>query len=205
MPEEVQLDNGHPWGEQGDLPPALVMWLIGLGVVVRHIPPRRPQHNGVIERSQGTNKRWAEPNKCDTPEQLQRHSDAADRRQRERYPYQDGKSRLEVHPGLRHSGRAYSEAWEQQHFSLEKVQARLAECVLPRRVDKVGRVYLYNREYYVGRRWAAQTVYARYDPQGKRWLFSDADNALLIHHPAPEISRERLRDLTSTNGRLHPR
>ena len=85
------------------------------------------------------------------------------------------------------------------------MQARLAECVLTRRVDKVGRAYLYNREYYVGRRWAAQTVYVRYDPQGNRWLFSDAHNALLIHHPAPEISRERIRDLTSTNGRLHPR
>ena len=48
----------------GDLPTDLALWLIGLGVGVDWNPPRRPQDNGVVERSQGTAKRWAEPGAC---------------------------------------------------------------------------------------------------------------------------------------------
>ena len=39
----------------------LALWLIGLGIEVIWNPPRCPQANGVVERSQGTGKRWAEP------------------------------------------------------------------------------------------------------------------------------------------------
>src|SRR5262249_53568051 len=59
-PEALRVDNGSPWGSRGDLPTDLVLWLAGLAVAVRANPPRRPQDNGVVERSQGTGKRWAE-------------------------------------------------------------------------------------------------------------------------------------------------
>jgi transposase InsO family protein len=53
LPRVVQVDNGSPWGSWSDLPPPLALWLIGLGLELAWIPPRRPQRNGVVERSHG--------------------------------------------------------------------------------------------------------------------------------------------------------
>jgi len=200
-PEQLRLDNGTPWGASGGLPTGLVLWLAGLGVRVVHNPPRRPQDNGVIERSQGTGKRWAEPGQCASAAELQQRLAEADRRQRERYPYRDSQSRSQVFPGLRHSGRPYRAAWERRHWSLQQAEALLSEVVVARQVDALGRVSLYSRNVYVGKSWTGTTVYVRYDPEGKRWMFSDKDDRLLQHQAAPEICRERILDLTATDGR----
>jgi hypothetical protein len=69
--------------------------------------PRRPQENGVIERSQGTADRWCEPWTCGSPEELQGRLERMDRLYREVYPYRGGRSRAATDPGLSHSGRAY--------------------------------------------------------------------------------------------------
>jgi hypothetical protein len=45
--------------------------LLGLDIGIKFNPPRRPQDNGVIERSQGTGKRWAEPGACANAKELQ--------------------------------------------------------------------------------------------------------------------------------------
>jgi transposase InsO family protein len=107
MPARIRVDNGTPWGSAGDLPTDLALWLFGLGVEVVWNPPRRPQDNGVVERSQGTGKRWSEPPRCGSPAELQRRIDDLDRIQREEYPSIEGQSRMEAFPGLRYSGRAY--------------------------------------------------------------------------------------------------
>jgi len=99
------VDNGTPWRLRGDLPTGLELWLAGLGVEVWANTPRRPLENGVVERSQGTGQRWPQPHRADSAEQLQATIDAMDRRQREAYPYRDGRSRLATPPGLKHSGR----------------------------------------------------------------------------------------------------
>jgi hypothetical protein len=200
-PGAVRVDNGTPWGAPGGLPTGLALWLAGVGVRVAHIPPRRPQDNGVVERSQGTGKRWAEPSRCGSAAELQRRCDEADERQRERYPYRDGRSRAEVFPGLRHSGRAYSAAWEQGHWSLAMAEALLSEALVERQVDSVGCISLYSRNVYVGRSWAGAEVWVRYDPQGHRWMVSDSEGRLLQHQAAPEICRERIRGLTATDSR----
>ena len=200
-PEGLRTDNGTPWGASGGLPTALELWLAGVGLGVHHIRPRRPQDNGVIERGQGTGKCWAEPGRCDSAAELQRHFDEADERQRQRYPYRDGLSRMQLFAGLRHSGRDYGPGWEQAHWSLERAEALLAEAVVERKVDATGCVSLYSRNVYVGRSWRGATVYVRYDPQGHRWMFSDAQGHLLQHQQATEITRERILDLTATDGR----
>src|SRR4051794_7580213 len=58
LPEQVRIDNGMPWGSQGDLPTDLACWLAGLGVGLLTNPPRQPQKNGVIERYQGVGQLW---------------------------------------------------------------------------------------------------------------------------------------------------
>jgi len=69
-PQQFRVDNGTPWGSTGDLPTDLALWLLGLEVDIHANPPRRPQDNGVVERSQGTGKRWAEPHACADAKEL---------------------------------------------------------------------------------------------------------------------------------------
>jgi hypothetical protein len=200
-PERLRVDNGTPWGASDGLPTGLVLWLAGLDVWVDHNPACCPQDNGVVERSQGTGKKWAEPGQCDHVPQLQQHLDEADTRQRERYPYRQGQSRMAFCPGLRHAGRYYSEAWERRHWQWVLAAELLAGVVVERQVDKSGRVSLYSRNCYVGKSWAGQRVWVRYDPQGRRWMFSDQNNQLLAYQEAPELSRERIVNLTATDAR----
>jgi hypothetical protein len=35
LPNALRVDNGNPWGDWSDLPTALALWLIGLGLDVR--------------------------------------------------------------------------------------------------------------------------------------------------------------------------
>ena len=109
-PETIRVDNGGPWGSAGDLPPDLALWLIGLGIAVHWNDPHTPTQNGVVERSQGTGRRWAEPGQCDSVAELQRRLRMMDAIQRDSYPSIGGQSRTTAFPGLRHSGRAYSRA-----------------------------------------------------------------------------------------------
>jgi hypothetical protein len=139
------VDNGVPWGSSGDLPPDLALWLIGLGIGVDPNPPRRPQDSGVVERSQGTGKRWAEPQACTSAEQLQRRLQEMDQIQRAEYPSIRGRSRLVAFPQLSHSGRSYTSAWERTHWDLAAVWAHLSGYAVPRHVDISGKVSLYNR------------------------------------------------------------
>jgi transposase InsO family protein len=96
LPKRLRVDNGAPWGGWSDLPTALALWLAGVGVGVVWNPPRRPQDNGVVERSQRTGKAWAEPQRCDDVEELQRRLDEVDGIQREAYPAVGGLSRNTV-------------------------------------------------------------------------------------------------------------
>jgi hypothetical protein len=192
LPGGLRVDNGTPWGSWSDLPPALALWLIGLGIEVVWNPPRQPQHNGVVERSQGTAKRWAEPQTCAQVAELQQRLDADDRLQREQYPLVKGRSRWELFPGLAHSGRGCRVDDEENIWDLERVRKHLAGYAVARKVDCTGQVSLYNRNYYVGVVHGGQTVYVMFDPQGSEWLFTDAAGQQLRSQRAVEISGERI-------------
>ena len=79
------------------------MWSIGLGIEMIWNTPRRPQENGVVERSQGTSSRWCEPWTCQTPEELQTRLERMDRLYRDEYPYKNRLSRTVFFPELKHS------------------------------------------------------------------------------------------------------
>jgi hypothetical protein len=192
LPEGLRVDNGKPWGSWSDLPPPLALWLIGLGVDVHWIPPRRPQKNGVVERSQGTGKRWAEPRQCATADALQERFDDLDRLQRQEYPQAGGRTRLEIYPELTHSGRRYSRNWERQHWDLSRVAVHLSNYAVARRVDRTGNVSLYNRNQYVGVIHADTSVYVMFDPETREWLFADVHGRELRRRLANEITQERI-------------
>ena len=195
LPRCLRVDNGKPWGSWSDLPPALALWLIGLGITVVWNDPCRPQQNGVVERSQGTAKRWAEPQACPTAAHLQARLDADDVLQRERYPVARGRSRWELFPGLAHSGRRYRAAGEARAWSLGRVADHLAEYALPRRVDCQGKVSVYNRNVYVGVVHKGQQVWVQFDSEQRHWLISDSAGQQLRSVPAPEISAASIRSL----------
>jgi transposase len=200
LPERLRVDNGYPWGSTGEFPPVMALWLIGLGVEVLWIPPACPQHNGVVERAQGTGQNWTEPQTCARPADLQRRCDDLDRRQRERYPYRDGRSRWEVYPGLRHSGRPYRRRGERSAWEVSRVLAVVAQQVVKRRVDCTGSISLYSRHRYVGKPSIGKLVYVSLDPSGPTWVVADEAGAELRTHPADELTAERICSL-SVGGR----
>lgn len=188
----MRVDNGPPWGNWNDLPVALALWLVGLGVAVYWNDPGRPQQNGKVERSQGTGKRWAEPHRCAGVPELQRHLDDADHIQRECYPAVGGLSRLAAFPDLRHSGREYTRAWERAHWSFARVTGYLQEFVVPRRVRPSGAVSVYEQDYRVGSAYRGQTMLVQFDPGDNTWVICDAQGRQLRRHPAREITPERV-------------
>jgi hypothetical protein len=194
-PRCLRLDNGVPWGAMFDMPSELALWLLGLDIGITFNPPRRPQDNGVIERSQGTGKRWAEPGACANAKELQRRLQDMDVIQREEYPSLKGRSRLAVYPGLKYSGRAYSRQWERQHWRLDLVLEHLAGYAVPRQVDSSGSVSVYNKTSYVGKRYSGKMVYVSVDPLRGEWLFRDAQGNHVRTQPAEQLSRERIMHL----------
>jgi hypothetical protein len=195
-PLALRVDNGTPWAApRADLPTELALWLAGLGVDVHYIPPRQPRRNGVVERSQGVAKAWAESQTCASPAELQRRLERMDDIQRAAYPSCAGQSRLEAHPELAHSGRPYSVGWERQHWDLTRVREYLASFAVPRRVRCQGSVSVYERDLYVGTRYAGQVVYVQFDPQAVEWVATDDQDRQLRRWPAPEIDRQRIRNL----------
>jgi len=193
------VDNGVPWGSWGDLPTDLTLWLIGLGVGVDANPPARPQDNGVVERSQGTAKRWGEPQTCDGPEELQRRLEDMDLIQRQEYPSLRGRSRLEAFPQLAHSGRGYTPEWEERHWDLAAVAAHLAGYAVRQRVDGTGSISLYNRNHYVGIIHKRKTVYVMFDPEVLEWVVADEEGRQVSRRAATRISREDIMGLTVTH------
>jgi hypothetical protein len=181
-----------PWGNWNDLPTPFALWVIGVGVSWHWNDACRPQQNGKVERSQGTAKRWGEPWECHSVEELQRRLDEADAIQRESYPTRGGKSRGELFPQLKHSGRRYSLAWEQKNWSLARVEEHLSEYVGKRRVSKSGHVTVYDRGRYVGKQYRGQWVQVQYDPQSHGWLISDSEGRELRRQDAPEISAKEI-------------
>lgn len=204
LPRRIRVDNGKPWGSSGDLPPPLALWLIGLGVEVIWNTPRRPQENGVVERSQGTAKRWAEPHARRDPAELQARLNADDQLQRERYPRARGRSRLELFPKLAHSGRPYREAEEDAAWSRRRARNFLAEFAVPRRVDSQGKISIYNKNLYVGSMISGRRVWVQFDAERGEWFISSDTGQQLRTRPAPEISEESLRGPRSTDRERHP-
>lgn len=192
MPARLQVDNGLPWGSKGDLPPALSLWLVGLGIDVRWSRPRVPQDNGVVERSMRTGKAWANPGSCRDRHEVQRRLDEMDRIQREEYPALAGKTRLAVWPELSHSGRAYSRKWEKGNWSLQAALDRLGCFVVQRRVSRQGRVSLYDRPYTVGVSQADQEVLVQFSPERVAWIVSDRQDREIRAIPACTLTRKNI-------------
>jgi hypothetical protein len=205
MPERLRVDNGTPWGNWNDLPTPFALWVVGLGVAWHWNDPNCPQQNPKIERSQGTGKRWAEPKRCPSVAELQRRLNEADRNHRERYRTPGGKSRLELFPELRHSGRHYTATWEKRHWSLPRVVEHLSEYIAIRAVCASGHISVYDHGRYVGKQFVGQMVKVQFDPDAHAWLIADRNDREIRRQSAPEISREQIVKMTFRKTRHKPK
>lgn len=204
-PKSFRVDNGFPWGSSGDLPTDLALWLIGLEIAMIWNPPCQPQKNGVVERSQGVGKSWAEPGACQSVNELQQRFRKMDRIQRQEYPYQNGHSRLEMFPELQHSSRLYTTAWEQEHWNMKAVLEHMSEYLITRRVDRAGLISIYNRNYYVGKHHQSAMVSVMLDPVSRKWIILDDQGRELRVHPAEQLTRDRITALNVTHRRKRPK
>jgi hypothetical protein len=200
-PGEVRVDNGYPWGSTGELPTDLALWLIGLGVAVHWDRPRRPQENGVVERGQGVGKGWAEPHTRASAAQLQRRLGRLDRVQREDYAVTGERSRMDLYPGLAHSGRPYSGRWERRHWGLGRVLEHLSGYAVPRRINPKGMVSVYDTSYYVSAARRGETAFVVVGPRRQEWVATDAGDRELRRWPAEQLSRAAICGLTFSRRR----
>jgi hypothetical protein len=193
--EKFRLDNGWPWGGWFEFPTPLALDLAGFGFGLDYNDPRSPRQNAVVERSHQTTQGWVEPSTCADAAELQRRCDEMDQIQRAEYPHLGAKSRLEMYPGLAHSGRPYSADWERDNWSLQGVKEYLAIHVAQRRVSEKGQVKVYDRRYQVGRVNGGKTALVQYDSESGDWLFSSEEGVLWCRHPAEQIAAETVRAL----------
>jgi len=195
LPERVRLDNGSPWGSSADLPPALALWLVGLGIGLVYNPARTPQNNGVVERFHGLVEPWGEPDKCPNLAAWQERLDWIVRVQRERYPAVGNRTRLEAFPGLLVVARPYDGEHEAEQWRLERVKDYLAHGVWRRKVDKVGRISIYNRPLGVGRAYKRQDVLVTFDAQTNEWVIHDSHSEEITRQPAGGITATAITNL----------
>lgn len=194
-PGALRTDNGAPWGAPGGLPSELSLWAAGLGVPVRLNDPYSPQQNGVVERSQGTSRRWVAPEGCADIEELRRRLAEEDRIQREEYPAIDGLSRLRAYPGLLRSSRGYCLGWEEQVWDLGEALAWLGQYRVRRKVSQRGQVSLYHGRAEVGRAHGGQWAYVHMDAAAVEWVITTPEGQELRRRPAPQFTAERVRRL----------
>jgi hypothetical protein len=201
LPELLRVDNGYPWGSKGDLPTDLALWLIGLGVAMWWNDPRRPQQNGVVERSQGTGKRWCEPHTAADHVELQARFDDLDGLQRGHYPYREKKSRMEWYPSLKHSGRAYDLEAEGGLWDWQRVARHLGDYCVARKVDQKGQISIYNRNHYVGVKHRQQHVRLMFNGETCQWVVANEQGQILKEMAAEELRAERILALEVTHRR----
>lgn len=195
LPKAIRVDNGDPWATRSDIPSALALWLIGLGVKVLLNRPRQSTDNGIVERGHGVLARWVAPHKAQTLGDLQAQLDWAIDMQRNRYPVLNGHSRQQVYPTLAHNPRVYSQAQEHTLWQLQRVDAFLSQAVWTRRVDKVGRISLFSRAYSVGRAYTGTEVQVQFEPQHREWVIQSEQGQVLKRHVSQEITPERIFNL----------
>jgi hypothetical protein len=195
LPERLRVDNGAPWGSWNDLPPALALWWMGLGIAMIWNHPRRPQENGFVERANGLFDQWGEPSHCPSFAVWTERLAWIVQTQREEYPAKHGQSRGAANPSLSTNARQYAGTDEDNQWKLEWVQAYLEQGRWARHVSSVGQITLYNRTYGVGRAYAKVQVWVRYDTPSAAWVVQDAQGKELVRHAASQITAERIRAL----------
>jgi hypothetical protein len=201
LPDRVRVDHGNPWSTRKDLPSAMALWWIGLGIEVIYNRPRRPTDNALVERCQGLIEPWAEPTRCPNFATWEERLAEVCQIQREEYETARGCTRLEAYPQLKEVRRPYQEETEEEQWQLARVLAYLAQGRWPRQVSKIGQIHIYGQRYCVGRRYRRQQVIVYLDAERVEWVVQGTDGTELKRHAAKQLTAERIRALKVSQPR----
>lgn len=194
-PERIRMDNGMPWGTQSNLPSALGLWLVGLGIDLIYGRPARSTDNAVVERSHGVLNGWVEPQRCADFAACQERITWALHTQRERYPLADGRTRYQTYPDLGQNTRRYTVATEATQWDMGRVSQYLSGFQFQRKVEKNGRITLFANPYSVGTAYQRQYLAVQLDNETHEWVISDDMGQEIRRHAAQELDYDLIRNL----------
>lgn len=205
-PEELQTDGETVLvGRTGQhyFPTKFTLWLVGLGITQQVIPSRQPTENAEVERCHRTVNEYVllGQEQLDL-EAMNRLLEQATRELAYAMPSRakncQNRPPVVAYPGLLAPQRPYHSEQEPLLFSLQKVDAFLAQKAWLRRVEKAGLVSIgEQRTYFVGRQYAGQHVLVRFDPQDRHFVFYRIDDRTL--EPLEEIRRKLARGLDASD------
>lgn len=168
QPAVLQTDRGPCFvgaegGERRALPGRLTLWLWGLGIAHRVLPPGKPWRNGAVERFHGAVEHsWAgEPDGLAALLSVWNHGKVTAASP----PYQD-----------------------REGFDLGRVWAGLARTRVERSVDPQGKVSVWDRPLRVGRPLALRTVVVTFDAARRLAVVRDKHDAILVERPLPWLT-----------------
>jgi transposase InsO family protein len=169
QPAVVQTDRGPCFvgaegGERRALPGRLTLWLWGLGIAHRLLPPGKPWRNGAVERFQGAVEHsWAgEPLGLPALVGVWNHGKPAASTPR---PFQD-----------------------RAGFDFERVWQGLARARVERRVDPQGKLSIWDRPLYLGAAWAQRTVLVTFDAATRQVVIRDTRDRQLLARTLPWLT-----------------
>jgi hypothetical protein len=88
---------------------------------------------------------------------------------------------------LRHSGHPYTAQWERDHWSWESVLKYLGGVMVPRRVDRCGKIGLYHDKLYVGLVNRGKDVVVHFDAGTAQWVISEPGGTELCRRPLSQF------------------
>jgi hypothetical protein len=203
LPDEIQMDRDPVFvgSTRLEWPGTLLLWLVGLGIVARINPPRRPDKNGTVERAHRT---WNEhvlvgSDFADLTE-LQQETDHAWADRNWYLPSRakgcDGKPPLVAHSELLTPRRSYSRKEESSLFNLRRVDQYLAQWEWRRHVDSTGQISLANHNQRVGRCYQGQMVKIRFDPTTRDFVCRTVEGKKIHCFTLVEVSAEYILGFT---------
>lgn len=187
QPQVVQTDRGACFlgaegGASAAIPSRFTLWLWGLGVEHHLIPARTPQHNGAVERFHGGVE----------------HSWAGE---------EGGLAALIAvwnvdKPPLDEGHRPYR---GRAGFDWARVWSQLGQVRVRRRVDRQGKLSLWDRPVRIGRAHAKQQVVVTFDATRRRVVVCDERETVLAEVDLPWLTVEWLwAPVSLTDQAPHP-
>ena len=198
LPEEIQTDNealftGNPTER---FPARFTLWLVGLGIRHQTIRPGKPTDNAAVERNHRTLTDYGGSQELASLAAFQRFLDQAWYELAFALPSYAygcaGQPPVSAHPELLHQPRSYQAHLEWVLFDLQRVDHFLAQFTWSRKVTASGQVSLGGQHHYysVGRAYAQQLVWARFDPADRHFIFFADVSAtqLIVRRPAHHLT-----------------
>lgn len=202
LPEEVQTDSEAIFAGNVTerFPSRFTLWLTGLGIRHHTIRPGKPTDNAEVERNHRTlNEYTVQGQAAGSLAELETRLEQAWYELAFALPSHAhdcaGRPPVVAHPALLQPPRPYQAHLEWSLFELQRVDHFLAQFTWSRKVTASGQVSLGGQHHYssVGRPYANQQVFARFDPTDRHFIFSLADD------PWQTIARRPARHLDAAD------